>query len=204
MTLLKDKSHLNIKLIHIKYIYLVLRHNFSHISPVSPDHLDLFYQRKSILNTLGGNKRSRKWLGKQTFPSLWLVNEMADGVNVIACLSWGLLSGCPLRSNHQVGLPRNKFPSGQIWGVMWSFMQSMWSTVLTFILYFWVGWSKTLHGCLGLPERSGILEGLSTVLGCLGELVPSFRLKGKDGDPELRKRVPRGRNAGRRDLFCVH
>lgn len=110
MTLLKDKSHLNIKLIHIKYIYLVLRHNFSHTSPVSPDHLDLFCQRKSILNTLGGNKRSRKWLGKQTFPSLWLVNEMADGVNVIACLSQGLLSGCPLRSSHQVGLPRNKFP----------------------------------------------------------------------------------------------
>lgn len=59
-------------------------------------------------------KKSWKWWGKQTFPSLydglWLVDETAHRMSITACLFWGLSSGCPLRSNYRVWLPRNKFP----------------------------------------------------------------------------------------------
>ena len=121
----------------------------SYTSPVNPDHLRLFFQRMSMLNVLGGGENLESdQENKCSLSSQWLVTSQWSGTwnwTWPSVGSGGYSLDGPLTPAIGYNFPEANSLFVQIWSMMWSFRQSMWSTVLTFILYFWTGWSKTLH-----------------------------------------------------------
>lgn len=91
------------------------------------------------------------------------------------------------------------FLSGQIWGIMWSFMQSMWSTS-TDPYFVFLGWLEQ-----NAPKSSGILEGLNTVLGVFGRtwFCPSGLKEGMVTQNSGQKSPERQKCWWEEPLLCV-